>query len=73
MSCTLVQDNTFQLILAIESRYSFVIFNYPEGAITWQEKNRRATAGYNAGWSYLNLPGSGTENMTLLDEIKGNT
>ena len=31
------------------------------------------TAVYNAGWSYLNLPGSGTDNATLLDEIEGNT
>ena len=73
MMCTLVQDNTFQLILATDWSYSFAIFNYPEGVITWQEKNLRARAGYNAGWSYLNFPGSGTENMTLLDEIEGNT
>ena len=32
-------------------------------------------AGYNVGdgVGYLNLPGSGTENVTLLDGIEGNT
>ena len=79
--CYYPQENTFQLILTTDWTYSFAIFTYPEDGLNWYIHRggpyRRAygIAGYNVGdgVGYLNLPGSGTENITLLDEIVGNT
>ena len=73
-----IQENTFQLILATDWTFSFAIFTYPEDGLNWDiDPNNRVygVAGYNVGdgVGYLNLPGSGTENVTLLDEIEGNT
>ena len=77
--CTSSQENTFQLILATDWTYSFAIFTYPEDGLNWGRDpvgtGRYGIAGYNVGdgVGYLELPGSGTENVTLLDEIEGNT
>ena len=73
-----LQENTFQLILATDWTYSFAIFTYPENGLNWgidPYEGSYSVAGYNVGdgVGYLNLPGSGTENVTLLDEIEGNT
>ena len=74
----MLQENTFQLILATDWTYSFAIFTYPENGLNWGNDplyGSYSVAGYNVGdgVGYLNLPGSGTENVTLLDEIEGNT
>ena len=58
--------------------YSFAIFTYPEDGLNWgidPDTRTYSIAGYNVGdgVGYLNLPGSGTGNVTLLDEIEGNT
>ena len=74
-----LQENTFQLILATDWTYSFAIFTYPEDGLNWGNdpagSGRYGIVGYNVGdgVGFLNLPGSGTENVTLLDEIEGNT
>jgi len=65
-------DNTFQLIIATNGRYSFTIFNY--GNLEWSfgtaSGGKHAQAGFNAGdGKYLVLPGSFSSDVLNLNRI----
>ena len=66
-------NNTFQVVLATNGRYSFTIFNY--GRLMWSlgtaSSGTHAQAGFNAGdgKTYYVLPGSFTSNVINLSEL----